>query len=232
MTLFVYDGENILVDKVIEVSIKNGDDDIYTHMLCDSKLKFPEDGPVFKSTIGGETINCYSLIGSSAPERNMLYYLDLPNPVDINGVYTTSLAFPEKCILGTESQHLFITSSRKLISLKQRYSSVTGKHEVEHLSCDWSRMTKLGCFAFGMCRDFLYDFERNFLNRRMSAIEMMVLGQSKYPYLGTRFDHYNVKTGVVKYDQDLTDRQRDKILNKLRNDMDFSRKDSIRLLNK
>lgn len=233
MTLCIYDGENFLVDKIVQMDVntskRHNDETIDCYFQTKSKLVLPKNG-FFKNTLNGRKIKLYTVIGNARTERNMCHALEQVS-MDINNIISVSKSFPNSDILDTESRHLFIDEDGTLTQLKRRYDTETGDPDItEHF---WSseRFPDIGCITFGYCEDFLYDFEKNLLKRNMTALEMMVLGQAKYPVLGRKFDCWNFKSGKVQENIDLSDRVRMKILDKLKADINFDMVDPVQLIN-
>lgn len=223
MTVCIYDGENFLVDKVIMSTVtknpRHSDEEVSCFFEADSKLVFPDE-EFFEGMAYGNKVKMYTIVGNATPERNIIHALNSKN-IDMMHIVETSKSFPSKEILNTDSTHLFVCENQQLISLKQRYDRTTGESHVFTWNWTKEKLRKVGCVVHGMTDDWLVDFELKLMSRKLTALEYMVLSQAKHPELGSKFDHWNSRTGKLVEDITLSERQRDLIMNKVHRDMCF-----------
>lgn len=228
MTIFISDGENILMDKVTLLEYKQGD----------WNLKAPESGPLgghyesktkFNFLESGERAKCWGAdikFFSGIGALDYTWWDVLKRP-----------AMDVKNVLDTNGFWRFLSKEMRLIILDVN-DTLTQVYYC-HVDQIWNACeTTMDLYnannvvtVEGYCADEVRHFKA-MTGVNLTAIETLVLSQSFTNVLGRRFDHYHIPTGKVTYDLDLSDRQRNKIIQGIEARIKLSRThESVYLLN-
>lgn len=211
MTFVVYDGENLLIDKITTFFYNSEQvkeeyktdcyDTIAAFFERKSKLCGLDKPP--KPTSWNSSINLYFIVGPE--DRGYVHYMKECDG-DLRGLLDIA-----KCwkVLNKKTIYFALEENGALCYLQFK----KGKWEAREIK-PTSLTGRRECFFFGAPRDGL-NYLQIFTGLELTPLEAMVVAQNIYPDIGRRFDHYHVPTGKVVYDIDLSDRQREHILAKV-----------------
>lgn len=228
MTIFICDGENILMDKVTELTYSKGaynlkdpvSGNLGSHYESKSKLHILQ--PPKAAKCWGETVKLFTMIGTVDDHWSDIL---TAKSIDVKDIFTANHHWDFLCKdtrliildgLDTIVQISFDKDSSKWMvteATQEAYKSSNG------LTIQGYGAKDIESFAFTN-------------NVQLTALEALVFSQTLTDKLGMRFDHYHIPTGKMTYDCDLTIRQRDHIMDKIENRMKLSRRyDSVYLSN-
>ncbi|AEH03778.1 hypothetical protein AVT69_gp353 [Pseudomonas phage PhiPA3] len=222
MSIVVYDGENLLVDKITTAThdhyrkVDGKDVEYYSELDC--KINFPKGADTFNNKLYGRTVSAYTLVGDTRDQHRVMFLLNSEVVIDLRCISDTAVAWPEIGVLSPETTHLFINEDGGLIEMTMEIDPDKGTYKVIDNIYHPESLAKVGPAVFGQPSAFLNSYNRHLLRRNFTALELMVFGMSRYPGLGRRFDHWHRPTGKLTKDILLSDRQRRHILNKIAKD--------------
>ncbi len=207
MTIFICDGKNILMDRVTQLCYAHGEYNLVDSpqneniSYFENKSKLQILDPTKSARSWGVGIKLFTGIGTTDDTWNSAMRtrgLELEQVVRCNGFWGCHSKDQRTVWLDEEdtiNQYYFD-------KVKQEWC-VTEAKQAQY--CDYKITVE------GYNRDLVYSFMET-TNVRLTAIEALVLAQSTTDLLGRRFDHYHIPTGKITYGNDLSDRQRVKII--------------------
>lgn len=228
MTIFVCDGTNILMDKVTLLEYKKGD----------FELKDPVSGPLGGHYENKGKIHLKDLDkGAKAWGRRIKLFTGIGN-IDYHWFDIIQTDQTELQQIFIANKHWdFLSKEMRLIVLDE--DDTVSQIFFDKLEHNWvaTEVTqvhykdrkKLTIEGYGSEELMSFQHTNNIM---FTALEALVFSQTLTPKLGRRFDHYHIPTGKITLDNDLSDRQRDKVMDGIEKRMSLSRTyDSVYLLN-
>lgn len=227
MSIFICDGENILMDKITthvhdtshchrDFRYK-GEEAENTYHERDCKLNGIETPIEVK--FWGQEVVLWTFLGWHNSKVNQ-YLCEGDSSIDFQHLVYSSNSFGTNDILGTETDYVFITKDgflNRVVWEKETQTYVAFENSLEAM-----QQPGVVCKVFGCGDKNLDGFQEVALDRPLTAIELLVLAQGMYPGLGRRFDHYHIPTRKLHKDLDLSVRQRKLITDKIQSEIRLS----------
>lgn len=220
MTFFAYDGEYLLMDKVTQVKWHDPNDNfkkdhngnVVVHFEKVTKIHGIDVAPKAKSW--GNAVIFYTTIGK---EDDTWKQLVTDTTMDLKVL--TNLSPLYNCF-DKETTYVWLEEDGTLCHT--RY---------DHKACEFkTRECKIttyettgGCTFFGYGSAELENWEL-LSNVTLTPLEAMVIQQARYPILGRRFDSLHVPTRKLTLDHDLSERQRNNLIERVMSRINLTRK--------
>lgn len=227
MTIFICDGEHLLMDKVTLLEYKPGDYNLKAppkgelggHYENKSKLTLLD--PEKSAMSWGVGIKLFTGVGTIDPTWDKIMYT---TGVDLQHIFTADIYWK---FLNRDMRLIWLDAEDTLnqiyfddtAQVMRATEAKQAKYKAGHLTIE------------GYNADEIVAFQQT-NNVKLTALEAMVFSQTLTNRLGRRFDYYHIPTGKITYDCDLSDRQRDMIMDKIEGRMKLARRyESVYLLN-
>lgn len=211
MTILIYDGENLLVDRVNQLTYEHkhtplvkDKDSIVFYIESESKINIP-DKPICK--FWGEEIVAWIIVGLVTKE--MIHFISQPSN-DLKYIISVTRTFGLGEI-SDETKVYVVTEAGNF-----GYIAAGGSH---FSGFDMDKPSSVCPHIVGYNSKTIRDYLLLGFERKVTALETLVLAQHRYSLLGSKFDHYHIPTRTLKTELNLSARQRSMILDGLARDV-------------
>lgn len=205
MTIVVWDGKNLLVDKVTtitqsDVLDKDGNMFEYYAETEHSKIYLASEFG-WGAKIWGKKVKAFTMVGDTEYRR---YWLDfLKDGDDVKGLIDTAMVFPHVL---TSNAHYILIDEDNTLHVFNKETDRFNSNYAEKVT----RPLIFGCAGAIATLNNVFTYTDNAL----TALECIALAQATYTILGTRFDHWNADTDKITLNNDLSLRVREMVVEK------------------
>ncbi|QEM42097.1 hypothetical protein [Pseudomonas phage vB_PaeM_PS119XW] len=200
MTIVIWDGKDLLVDRVTtitqsDITGEDGTPQPYYVELDKSKIYLASENK-WEAKVWGRAIKAFTMVGDTEHRHCWLNFLETGD--DVHSLAETAKNFQH--LLTPNAEYILIDEDNVL----HVFESTHDMFRSNYYSTPARKPIIFGCAVAVELLNNVFTSAEN----KLSPLECMVLAQAHYPVLGRRFDHWNAESNILTRDNDLSDRAR------------------------